>query len=181
MSKSNDVKWYDKRLMIPSLLIMTLLSVIFYTLAMRHKPPEGFVFEREPVITGEYRCCYPSGRHSASWVGNVQLSCRNFDYYAFLGASRDDCGLKEQLNGQTVEVVQAYIPSSGDRSPLSVRITAHGQTYYEVSDQEIRERWIFASSTGAVLLALLLTVIFHAGFHIYLIYFHKPTAPKGTS
>ena len=71
----NDIKWYDKRLLIPSLIIAPLLFVLFYTLAMRHKPPEGFVFERDPVISGYYKCCGAGGRSSQSWTANqVKLS-----------------------------------------------------------------------------------------------------------
>jgi hypothetical protein len=175
----NDIKWYDKRLMIPSLVIWLVLSVLFYTLAMRHKPPEGFVFERAPVLTGIYKCCEAGGRYSASWVGNELVDCRTVGYYQFLGTNRNDCGLKEQLNGRSVEVVLAYIPSSGDRSPLGVRITAQGQTYLDVSDQEIRERWISESTSGAALLAFLLTLIAHLILRIYLAYFHKPITLKG--
>ena len=174
----NDVKWYDRRLMIPSLIIAPLLFVLFYTLAMRHKPPEGFVFEREPVLSGTYKCCEAGGRYSASWVGNVQVNCRGFGYFAF-GTNRNDCGFKEQLNGHPVEVTRVYLPSSGARLPLGIRITSKGQTYYDVSDQRIRERWISESVSDAALLGFLLTLIVHLVLRIYLAYFHKPSPRKG--
>lgn len=175
----NDIKWYDKRLMVPSLIIFLILSVIFYSLAMRHKPPEGFVFAREPVISGQYKCCEAGGRYSASWVGKVSVDCRTFGYYIFLGTNRNDCGLKEQLNGHQVEVTRVLLPSSSPTEGIAVRITAYGQTYYDVSDQQIRERWISASTTGAFLLAFILTLIAHFLFQIYLTYFHKPSSSKG--
>lgn len=174
----NDIKWYDKRLLIPSLVIFLVLSVLFYNLAMRHKPPEGHVFPREPVISGKYKCCEAGGRSSQSWVGSRQVSCKPFGYHS-IGRNLNDCGLKEQLNGQLVEVIRAYIPSSRERDPIVVRITAYGQTYYDVSDQQIRERWISESSSGAVLLSFILTLIVHMVFQIYLIYFHKPTSRQG--
>jgi hypothetical protein len=175
----NDVKWYDTRLMIPSLIIAPLLFLLFYTLAMRHKPPEGFVFERAPVLSGIYKCCEAGGRYSASWVGNELVDCRTVGYYQFLGTNRNDCGLKAELNGRTVEVVLAYIPSSGDRSPLGVRITSQGQTYLDVNDQEIRERWISASTSGAVTLAFIFTMLLHGVHGMYLIYFRKPNPHQG--
>ena len=175
----NGVKWYDKRMMIPSLIIAPLLFVLFYTLAMRHKPPEGFVFERAPVLTGIYKCCEAGGRYSASWVGNEQVNCRGFGYYEFLGTNRNDCGLKAELNGRTVEVVLAYIPSSGDRSPLGVRITSQGQIYLDVSDQEIRERWISESTSGTISLAMSVASIFYFFIFVYFNYFYKPTPRKG--
>lgn len=176
---NNDVKWYDKRLMIPSLIIFLILSVLFYSLAMRHKPPEGFVFPREPVISGEYKCCEAGGRYSASWVGATQVRCSPFSYYGFLGRSLDDCGLKAQLNGHPVEVIRVELPSSSAENHIAVRITAFGQTYYDVSDQQIRERWVSESTSGAFLLAFILTLIVHGAFQVYLINFHKPSSSKG--
>jgi len=175
----NDIKWYDKRLMIPSLIIWLVLSGVFYGQAMRHKPPEGYVFPREPMLSGTYKCCEAGGRYSASWVGNVQVSCRGFGYYQFLGTNRNDCGFKEQLNAHPVEVTRAYLPSSGDRSPLGVRITSQGQTYYDVSDQQIRERWIDESTSGAVSLAMSIASIFYFLIFVYFNYFHKPKPIKG--
>ena len=176
---SSDAKWYDKRLMIPSLIIWLVLFVLFYGLAMRHKPPEGYVFPREPVISGKYKCCEAGGRYSASWVGNVQVSCRGFGYYQFLGTNRNDCGFKEQLNGHPVDVTRAYLTSSGNRSPLAVRITSQGQIYYDVSDRQIRERWISESTSGAGLLAFIFSLLVHLILQIYLAYLHKPSPHKG--
>lgn len=175
----NDIKWYDKRLIVPSLLIWLVLSGVFYALAMRYKPPEGFVFERAPVLSGIYKCCEAGGRYSASWVGNELVDCRTVGYYQFLGTNRNDCGLKAELNGRTVEVVLAYIPSSGDRSPLGVRITSQGQIYLDVSDREIRDRWISASTSGAISLAMSVASIFYFLIFVFFNYFHKPAPYKG--
>lgn len=168
----NDIKWYDKRLMVPSLIIWLVLSGVFYALAMRHKPPEGFVYPREPVLNGTYKCCEAGGRSSQSWVGGRQISCKPFGYHS-IGRNLNDCGFKEQLNGHPVEVTRAFIPSSGERDPIVVRITAYGHTYYDVSDQQIRERWIDESTSGAGLIAFLLTLIVHFILSIYFIYFHN--------
>lgn len=174
----NGIKWYDKRLLIPSLLIWLVLWGVFYALAMRHKPPEGHVFPREPVITGKYKCCEAGGRSSQSWVGNQQISCKPFGYNV-IGRNLNDCGLKELLNGHLVEVTRAYLPSSRERDPIVVRITAYGQTYYEVSDQRIRELWISESSVAAPSLAMSLATILYFIFFVYLNYFHKPIPRKG--
>jgi hypothetical protein len=173
-----DIKWYDKRLMIPSLIIWLVLSVLFYALAMRHKPPEGYVYPREQVLSGKYKCCEAGGRSSQSWIGVRQISCKPFGYHS-IGRNLNDCGFKEQLNGHPVEVTRAFVPSSGERDPIVVRIVAYGQTFYDVSDQEIRNRWISESTSGAGLLAFLLTLLVHLVLRIYLAYFHKPTTNKG--
>lgn len=173
----NDIKWYDKRLMIPSLIVWLLLSGVFYALDMRHKPPEGFVFERAPVLSGIYKCCEAGGRSTASWVGNVQVNCKGFGYRS---ATRyPDCGLKEQLNGQQVEVTKVLLPSSDGVNPIVVRITSYGKAYYDVTDQRIRELWISQSTSDAAGFGFILTLILHFILSIYFIYFHKPTPRKG--
>lgn len=175
---NNNIKWYDRRLLIPSLVIFLLLSLLLYGMAMRHKPPEGYVFPREPAINGVYKCCEAGGRYSASWVGSVKVNCRGFGFYEFLGTNRNDCDLT-QLNGQMVGVTRAHLPSFGARDPIGVRITSHGYTYYDVSDKRIRDLWIFSSVTDSLILAFILTVILHGTNQIYLIYFHKPANRKG--
>ena len=174
----NGIKWYDKRLMIPSLIIWLVLSGVFYALAMRHKPPEGYVFPREPVITGKYKCCEDGGRYSASWVGKVFVDCRTFGYYIFMGTNRNDCGLT-QLNGHVVEATRVVLPSSSRTNGITVRITAYGQTYLDVSDEQIRKWWIRESTTGSVSVAMTVTSILYLIFFAYLNYFYKPTPRKG--
>lgn len=166
--QTKEVKWYDKRLLIRSVVMGLVFFGLLYTWAMRSKPPEGFVFERVPAITGIYKCCEAGGRYSQSWVGGIEVSCRGFSYFEFLGTNRNDCGLKEQLNGQPVEVVRATVPSSGTRDPLVMRITSSGKTFYEISDQRIRELWIYATTSSAQTLAFILIVILHTAQLIYL-------------
>ena len=45
-----EVKWYDKRLMIRSTVLGLLFFGLLYAAAMRVKPPEGFVFERVALM-----------------------------------------------------------------------------------------------------------------------------------
>lgn len=174
----NGIKWHDRRLLIPSFAIFLVLSVVFYGLAMRHKPPEGYEFPREPVISGKYKCCEAGGRYSGSWVGNVSVNCRTFGYYIFLGTNRNDCDLT-QLNGHVVEATRVVLPSSSPTNGITVRITAYSQTYLDVSDEQIRERWIRESTSGSVSVAMTATSILYLIFFAYLNYFHKPTPRKG--
>jgi hypothetical protein len=87
--------------------------------------------------------------------------------------------LKEQLNGHPVEVIRVELPSSSAENHIAVRITAFGQTYYDVSDQKIRERWIHESTTGAISLAMSVTTILYFILFVCLTYFHKPAPRKG--
>lgn len=164
----SETKWYDRKLLFRSSAAGLVFFGLLYVLAMRHKPPEGFVFERMPSISGIYKCCEAGGRYSKSWVGGTGINCSPFSYFEFLGTNRNDCGLKEQLNGLPVEVVRAVIPSAGSRDPLVVRITSNRKTFYEVDDRRIRERWIYASTSSAVTLAFILVVILHGAQLIYL-------------
>lgn len=163
-----EVKWYDKRLLIRSVVMGLVFFSLLYTWAMRSKPPEGFVFERVPAISGIYKCCEAGGRYSKSWVGGIGVNCSPFSYFEFLGTNRNDCGLKEQLNGQPVEVVGAIIPSSGSRGPIVVRITSRGKTFYDINDQRIKELWIFGTTSSSVTIAFILIVILHGAQLIYL-------------
>ena len=64
-----EIKWWDKRLLARSTLFGLALFGLFWALAERAKPPEGFVFERLEPISGVYKCCEAGGRYSKSWVG----------------------------------------------------------------------------------------------------------------
>lgn len=174
-----DVKWYDKRLLIPSIVIAPLLFVLFYALAMRHKPPEGFVFEREPVLSGIYKCCEAGGRSSQSWIDRESIRCRGYGYYNYFGRNLNDCGFKSELSGLQVEVRRAYIPSAHESTPIVVQITSQGHTYYNVDDERIRDRWLSETNGDAQVLALWGALIFHFMLFVYLNYFHKSNSRKG--
>ena len=163
-----EVKWNDKRLLIRSVVFGLVFFGLLWALAMRVRPQEGFVFERVPAITGIYKCCEAGGRYSKSWVGGVGISCGPSGYFYFIGTNRNDCGLKEQLSGQPVEVFQALVPPLGARSPLVVKITSKGNTFYELGDVRLRELWISSSNIGAFTLAFILAVILHTAQLIYL-------------
>jgi hypothetical protein len=166
--QTEEVKWWDKRLLVRSVVMGLVFFGLLYTWAMRHKPPEGFEFERVPAISGIYKCCEAGGRSSQSWVGGNQISCRSFSYFGSIGAVRNDCGLKDQLNDQTVEVVRAVVPFYGPRDPLVVRISANGKNFYDINDERIRELWISATTVSAATIAFILVAILHGGQLIYL-------------
>jgi hypothetical protein len=163
-----EVKWWNKKLLIRSALVGLMSFGLFWGLAERVKPPEGYVFERLPAISGTYKCCESGGRYSKSWVGGIGINCSPIDYYEFLGTNRNDCGLKEQLNGRPVEVIRAVTPSLGDRSPLVVQISSNGQAFYQLNDKRLRELWISGSRISAFTLGFILAAIFHSAQLIYL-------------
>ena len=142
------VKWWHKRPLIHSVIAGVVFYGWFWMLAERKTPPEGFVFERLPTISSIYRCCDGGGRYSKSSVGAQVVGCGGNSYY-HIGTGRNDCGLREQLNGRIVEATQIWQPAYDGPLPLVVKITSGGQTFYELSDQRIRELWISGSNGGS--------------------------------
>ena len=175
---SKEIKWHNKTLLIRSTLIGLMLFAIFWGLAKRAEPPEGYVFERLPSISGIYRCCEAGGRYSQSWVGPQGVNCRGFSYY-HLGTGRNDCGFKEQLDGVLVTVEQVLVPAYDGPLPLVSRIDVRGETYYEVGDKRIREIWIEGSQTNAFTLAFIFAVIFHGAQLIFID--HQTRKSKGNT
>jgi hypothetical protein len=164
----SEVKWWNKKLLARSALVGLAFYGLFWALAERAKPPEGHMFERLPTISGIYKCCDAGGRYSKSWVGGTGINCSPVGFYEFLGTNRNDCGLKERLNGRPVDVVRAMTPSFGNRDPLVVQISSDGATYYGLSDARLRELWISSSRSAALTLGFVLFVIFHTTQLIYL-------------
>lgn len=155
-----EIKWYDKKLMIRSTLVGLTFFAIFWGLAKRAEPPEGYVFERLPTISGVYRCCEAGGRYSKSWVGSTIVFCLGSSYYQ-LSTGRDDCGHKEELDGRLVDVDQVFIPTIWGPSRTAVRLSTQGHNFYEVTDERLRQIWISGSQTNAFTLAFILAAIFH--------------------
>ncbi|MGI4777800.1 MAG: hypothetical protein ACRYGA_06715 [Janthinobacterium lividum] len=163
-----EIKWWDRKLLFRSLLVGLVFFGIFWGLAKRAEPPEGYVFERLPPVSGIYRCCDAGGRYSQSWVGGESINCKGLSYY-HIGTGRNDCGLKEQLNGLFVNVEQIFVPAYDQPLRLVSKISLNGRVYYARNDQLIRERWIAGSKDDAFLLGFIIFVVFHTSQLIYLV------------
>lgn len=162
IKRSDEISWWDRKYLTRSLAFGLLAFIFFWVLVERAKPPLNFKFERVPVISGIYSCCSSGGRSSKSMVGNISVNCATISFYEFLGTGRNDCGLKDSLNGQVVEAVGAITPSFGSRDPLTVQISSQGRIYYEINDERLRQLWISSSISGAFTLGFLSFIIFHA-------------------
>ena len=161
-AKANEwkVKWWHKRPLIASVIVGVAFYGWFWMLANRQTPPEGFVFERLPTITGIYRCCDGGGRYSKSTAGGHTVECGVHSYYG-LSTGRNDCGHREQLNGRIVEVLQILQPDYRGLLPITIKITSNNQIFYELSDQRIRELWISGSTGDASTLGWFAVLIFN--------------------
>ena len=161
-----EIKWYDRKLLLRSFVVGLMFFGLFWGLAKRAEPPEGYVFERLPAISGIYNCCYAGGRYSQSWVGAEGVNCLGFSYF-HIGTGRNDCGLKEQLNGRHVTVERVLVPAYD--GPLSIvsKIVSGETTYYEKSNQRMRELWIIGSRFDAAF-GFNLAIIFHCFQLVYI-------------
>lgn len=116
--------------------------------AEAYMPPVGYVFPREPVLIGEYRYKVEKYRHGTySYVDETQIQCRSFSFYdgTFFQTEKDfDCNfLMKKLAGKQVEVHRVRLPKKiNDGTPRVVQIISEGQMYLNLSDDEIRNRWI---------------------------------------
>ena len=151
-----QMQWWDRKIFLRS--VAAFAAVLAGLLAwIEHvKLPEGYEFEKLPPLTGIYNCCEAGGRYSASWVGGTQIVCSPISYFIFIGTPRNDCGLKSQINGVSVEVTRAVVPSLTERSPLVTLITSGTHIYYEMDDRELRRLWINGSRRASFSIALCL-------------------------
>jgi hypothetical protein len=59
------------------------------------------------------------------------------------GGGYTDCGRKETLQGKQVEVHRVRLPFKNQNAdPVVVKIVSEGVTHFDISDAEVRERWI---------------------------------------
>ncbi|MGJ7581698.1 hypothetical protein ACSFA3_16065 [Variovorax sp. RHLX14] len=166
---ASEIKWHDRRMLIRSFVVGMVFFIFFCGLMKRAEPPEGYVFERLPSITGIYKCCEAGGRYSRSWIGHKTVACTGFTYYPLFGTNRNDCGFKSQLDGQSVEVVETYLPSFTVSDPVVIKMKTQTTTYIDLSDKKIRDLWI-SGSYGDATFGFTLGMIFHI---FQLLYFNR--------
>jgi len=118
-----------------------------WTQAEPFTPTEGTVFPREPVLVGTYQFINgPGGRNFITKVGDTQILCSSFSYYSatwFDPGAYFDCDRKKELDGKSVEVHRVRLPAKRDEPSVRViKIVSEGRVYLDLSDAQIREKWI---------------------------------------
>lgn len=168
----SEVKWHDKALLIRSILVGLICFGVLLVIGERAKPPEGYAFERLPLVSGVYQCCGSGGKSSWSRVGTTAAICKRMDYFPATGGGWFDCGHKEELNGRVVEIERTIVPIlfSENGRPVVVKLSSGDKTYLEYSDQRIRELWVASMRSGALLLGFFAALIVHV---IQLIYSYR--------
>lgn len=129
-------------------------------IAKNSEPQEGVKLEKLPPPHGIYKCCDAGGRYSQSWVGHIAVNCIGISYYQ-VGTGRNDCGLKEQLNGKPIEAIQTLIPTYHGKSPIVTEIISGGTIYRSRNDDEIREQWIRETKSDSVVMGFVIFLIFN--------------------
>ena len=122
----------------------------------------GYVFPREPVISGAYRLEHHKGRNATrSYVGDVRIFCNIPSYYVswrgFSGSS--DCSREQELSGVKVWVEQVKVPNvSGEKELVVVKITSQAGVHLEISDERIRELWLWGTAKDASSIAIFIWI-----------------------
>jgi len=169
-----QMQWWDRKVFMRSAAAFVAVLVGLLAWIEHVKMPEGYEFEKLPLLTGIYKCCEAGGRYSASWVGGTQVVCGPINYYGLFGTNRSDCGLKNQINGQLVAVERVVVPLLGNQGLLARRVTSNSKTYYELTDQELRTRWIDGSRSASFSIAIILFIILYGAQMSFL----KPSPKK---
>jgi hypothetical protein len=170
-----QMQWWDRKVFMRSAAAFVAVLVGLLAWIEHVKMPEGYEFEKLPLLTGIYKCCEAGGRYSASWVGGTQVVCGSITYFGFIGRPNHDCGRKEQLNRQQVEVEQVLFPTLANGfQPEVSRITSNSNAYYEVSSSELRRRWLNNSRREAFSIAVILFIILYGAQMSFL----KPSPKK---
>lgn len=165
MNKSelfSDMRWWNKAVFVRAAVFFSVLYVVLLFAVERAKPPESYVFEKLPPIKGIYKCCEAGGRYSSSWIGNIGISCGPISYFGFLGTNRNDCGLREKINGLSVLVEQIVIPKVGEGTPIVREIRSETQVYYYLSDESVKRLWVENSRSGAFSIAIIAFIWLYA-------------------
>jgi hypothetical protein len=130
-----------------AIVVQAPISFWLWQQAKPFAPPEGHVFARE-VLKGTY--VHQAGVQApgiySTYIGNTEIFCHRFSYYYgtfFSGGDKHShCYLKE-LHGQEVEAERVHVPQKlAEKYPMVVKLTAGGKTYIDMSDTQIRDRWL---------------------------------------
>lgn len=149
--------------LVPSLATFLGSYLYFEWQARPNTPPVGYVFTREPVLIGTYRYEAPGGKIYRTWLDQTPILCNGFSYYGATFAQTGaytDCGRRDSLRGKQVEVHRVRFPlKNPNASPMVVKIVSEGVTYLDISDFEIRERWIHDTKSSAISVARMLSLL----------------------
>ncbi len=153
--------------------LATFLGIYLYLdwQAKPHTPPVGYVFPREPVLVGTYRYEAPGGKIYRTWLDEMPILCNAYSYFGATFAQAggySDCGRRDYLLGKEVEVHRVRLPRKNpNSSPMVVKIVSDGKAVLDISDAEVRERWIRDTGSSVSSTARMLT-LFAGGFFWWL-------------
>lgn len=155
-------------------LLLFILPVLFVGLSvsrcLRHEaepftPQVGQIFPREPVLQGEYRFIVrPGNKNFWSSVDSASILCSPFSFYngtPIGGRGPFDCNFwMKNLQGKQVEVHRVRVPTKTNKAePRVVKIISEGRIYKDLSDDQVRERWLRDTNININIEAVFLAVV----------------------
>lgn len=146
--RKSAIALWDRRLLIPSLIVgLAVYAWCSYQIKI-HTPPEGYVFEQLEPLTGVYKCCGDEGgRSSQSWVDGAVVTCDIPKYYG--GQRYTACGFKDELSDKVITVKRVLYPVSYGQESIVTELIFDGRSYYQQTDRQIRNQWVHASEGAA--------------------------------
>ncbi|MBU3626459.1 hypothetical protein ICN48_09455 [Polynucleobacter sp. JS-Safj-400b-B2] len=119
----------------------------------------GYQFEHAPVLTGVFNCCGGVENYPVSTVGGVKISCAVPSYTGPPPAAKfsdfsEYCNFK-QLNGISVIVERVWI----GHFAYVTKISTKDQTYFQRTDEQLRQEWVSTSRLNNLLLCILFPLV----------------------
>ncbi len=136
-------RWWNRKAFFYTLTICAIVGLSQYLWLQRVLLPENYVFERLPIITGEWWSGGCGNGYTCARVGNTPVYCSTSGYFVFVAASRGVCGHLRIPNGEMITAERIKIPTSdGDNYIYLISAKSPNQQYFLESDREVRDRWV---------------------------------------
>lgn len=154
--------WWDKRSFIRTISICVLVYGVMMLWIEHVTPPEGYVFERLPAITGPWWSGHCGNGFNCARVGNTPVGCSIASYFPLGGGNRGLCGHLKIPNGKVVTAIHVKTPMMNKRYNEYLAFIKSGNEVYQFDDDaKIRADWIWKSRTAALNGFFILFIVFY--------------------
>ncbi|MDB5818446.1 MAG: hypothetical protein JWQ11_2086 [Rhizobacter sp.] len=149
---SPPLTWKQVRIWVFAFVIAMLITCsMVYSAA----PPKNFAFTRASSLTGTYKAHATGfGWSFKSLVGNEVANCESSAYFISI-QNRSTCPPGDEYNGQVVTAERVEIPSFFGPAYFVNSIKLASKPIYQLSDDEVRTRWMASSFCFTVFPAMM--------------------------
>jgi hypothetical protein len=166
LDPTNPADFFNLKIFFRTALFCGLLYVLMMLWLERVKPPEGYVFETLPPITGTWKSeQFGAGRSSGTSfkVGDTSVHCSIAGYYPrpFGASSSGRCNPLRIPNGETVTAHRVKVSWMLGKEIYLATIYSASKTYQIEDDRKLREIWIRDARQSASGLAIDLMIILY--------------------